>query len=984
MLYARQTFCSSWKLFALCLHVIGCWGFAAGHVAAADEPDRQLAFFEAKIRPVLIEHCYSCHAAESESVKGGLRLDSAAAMLSGGDSGPSLIKGKPDDSLLMAALRYDGLEMPPAGKLPEAIIRDFETWISLGAVDPRQAPAESNLQHRIDIQKGREFWSFQPIQDHAIPGGDQPASTGVDAFIDQALKLAEIEPVGEADPSALKRRLYFDLTGLPPGTLTLPAESDGWSVERLVDHLMNSPQFGVHWGRHWLDVARYADSNGGDFNATFHNAWRYRDYVVDSMNQDKPFQEFVREQLAGDLLPYQTDYQRAEQLIATGFLMIGTKMLSERDKEKLQLDVVDEQISTMGSAFLGMTLGCARCHDHKFDPIPTADYYALAGIFKSTRTLEGESQKYVSTWTRTNLPADAADVTAIEMHAEQVRLLEGRIKSAKSRIAVLEQKASVDSRFVVDDVNAIHTGFWKSSTLSPGFFGKHYIHDNLEDKGQKALEYRWKVPRSAEYEVRLSYTPGSGRAKKVPVTISAEDGDVTVYLDQTRKPTLDGMFAAVGRYRFAESRTAVVKISNAGTQGHVIADAVQFVEIGEDGQPIARSTDDESAVVELKRERTQLTELEQKMKQLKQQAPPPLPQAIAAVDLSETGDCAICVRGEHRNPGPVVSRGFLQVAAFPGQPEISGAASGRRELAEWVASEHNPLTARVIVNRVWYHLFGEGLVRSVDNFGELGERPTHPELLDHLAARFVTPAGHETKFGAAGLGWSLKGLIREIVLSDTYRRSSAHSEAAWQKDPENRLLWRVHRKRLTAESIRDSILAISGQLDLTPGGSPVEGLGTLVKSNSADAEDYERQDSFRRSLYLPIIRNELPSILTVFDFADPDLVTGKRPVTNVPAQALLLMNSPFIINGAQRVSERLCEGNEKPAAELIAQAYQIVLNRDASALEIRRGVDFLNSQGSEAGDSTKAAEHVAGAIDSQQLAVFVQALLASTDFRILN
>src|SRR6056297_98338 len=622
-------------------------GFTVQGLGAAPPVDdaARLEFFETHIRPVLVKHCLECHG--DGDIEGGLSLLSAAAWASGGDSGPAIVPGNPDESLLMQALEYDVLEMPPAGKLPDAVRARFREWIASGAFDPRAAThSQPPAKRSIDIERGKQFWSFQPLKATAAPPvKDSAWPTGViDQYLLAAREAQQLPSVGGASPETLLRRVTFDLTGLPPSPdqidafVAAPSERH---YHQIIDRLLQKPAYAEHWARHWLDVARYADSNGSDFNATFHHAWRYRDYVVDALATDKPFNQFVAEQIAGDLLPATSDRQREAQIVATGFLMLGAKMLSERNKAKLEMDVVDEQIDTVGRAFLGLTLGCARCHDHKFDPIPTADYYALAGIFKSTRTLEGESQKYVSTWTRTNLPADAADVTAIEIHTEQVRLLEGRIKSAKSRIAVLEQKASVDSRFVVDDVNAIHTGFWKSSTLSPGFFGKHYIHDNLEDKGQKALEYRWKVPRSAEYEVRLSYTPGSGRAKKVPVTISAQDGDVTVYLDQTRKPTLDGMFAAVGRYRFAENRTAVVKISNAGTQGHVIADAVQFVEIGEDGQPIARSTDDESAVVELKRERTQLTELEQKMKQLKQQAPPPLPQAIAAVDLSETGDCAI-------------------------------------------------------------------------------------------------------------------------------------------------------------------------------------------------------------------------------------------------------------------------------------------------------------------------------------------------------
>ncbi|MEO2028554.1 MAG: DUF1549 domain-containing protein [Fuerstiella sp.] len=960
-------------------------------VCSADDADR-IAFFETRIRPVLIEHCYSCHSAKAKEVKGSLLVDSAGGLLRGGDSGTALIVGKPDESLLMEALRYEGLEMPPAARLPENVIRDFQKWVAMGAPDPRAGEVTHGAARTIDIERGRKFWAFQPVHDHEPPsrGTLVAANSSVDAFVEDRLTQAGLHPRPPADAETVVRRIYFDLTGLPPAPDELQAfvgNTSPTAFTEVVDRLLQSSQFGVHWGRHWLDVARYADSNGGDFNATFHNAWKYRDYVVDAMNNDKPFDRFVREQIAGDLLPFNSDSQRTEQMIATGFLMVGTKMLSERDKVKLQMDVVDEQINTVGAAFMGMTLGCARCHDHKFDPIPTNDYYALAGIFRSTRTLEGESQKYVSTWLRAALPADPEHVAAIRKHESRLQDLEASLKKENRRLTGLKKDSAVDSRLVVDDASAKLVGAWKSSTLTPRFIGKGYIHDDRNGKGEKSVEFSWKPPKSVTYEVRLSYTSGSTRASNVPVTISFAGGRETVTLDQTKFPPLDEKFAAIGRFAFDAAQTASVIVSNANTTGFVIVDAVQFVEVDDDGMLVAAddSTLSQQSAAELARQSEVVESLEQALKQLKKSAPPELPKAIAAGDLPTLGDCEVCIRGEHSNLGAKVPRGFLQVAATA-VPRIKENQSGRIELADWIADAKHPLTARVIVNRVWSHLLGEGIVRSVDNFGELGERPTHPRLLDHLAARFVTPAGDRTQQGAAGFGWSIKSLIREILLSHVYLRSSLHDEASWHTDPDNRLLWKAHRRRLTAESLRDAMLKISGTLDLSSSGSPVQGAGTLVRSNSADDEGYQSEETMRRSLYLPIIRNELPSILTVFDFADPDLVVGKRAVTNVPAQALLMMNSPFVMDRAQQTAERLCTDKSQTVRNLIGQTYRIVLSRTAAPVELQRALAFLKISDPE---QTLEAEDRNNAASSSELMItrlsrFVHVLFASTEFRMLN
>ncbi|MBC8351179.1 MAG: DUF1553 domain-containing protein [Planctomycetes bacterium] len=947
------------------------------------EDAEKLAFFETRIRPILVEHCYECHSVGSKEVKGSLIVDSAAGLLKGGDSGTSLVPGKPDESLLLEALRYESLEMPPAGRLPKNVINDFQEWIEMGAVDPRGGDAGPAVRSKIDIEAGREFWAFRPTQSHTPPAVvdvNWPRSE-IDAFVLARLEEAKLKPAPDADRATLARRLYYNLLGLPPTPEQVREFVDDPSsnaTETLVDRLLDSPQFGVHWGRHWLDVARYADSNGGDFNATFHNAWRYRDYVVTAMNDDKPFDQFVKEQIAGDLLPFETDEQRTEQLIATGFLMLGTKMLSERDKEKLTMDVIDEQISTVGSAFMGMTLGCCRCHDHKFDPIPTEDYYALAGIFRSTRTLEGESQKYVSTWPRRDLPAEPEHVAAVKEHEQKTKTLNKQLAAAKKQLDEAEKELkeyfSATSLLTFDDTVAKVTGSWNSSKLTPPFVGKGYIHDGDTDKGEKSVEFALKPRTTGRYEVRVSYTPGSTRARDVPLLIRHADGSSGIKLDQTQKPPIDDLFAAVGIYRFEGGKTGSLTISTTGTNGYVIVDAVRLVEVDEQGKPVVNavastdvSTQRAAAEANVKQFKTAFTSLDEQIKALKQDAPPPLPKAIAVDEFKELGDCELCVRGEHRNRGDEIPRGFIQVALTSDPTAIPKTSSGRRELADWIADPQHPLTARVIVNRVWYHLLGEGIVRSVDNFGELGQRPTHPKLLDYLAHRFVTPSSEQ------GFGWSIKRLVREITLSRAYQMSSDHDEAAWQTDPENRMLWRANRRRLPAEAIRDSMLAISNQLDLSPGGSPVPGLGTLVNNNSADGDTYESKESARRSLYLPIIRNALPPSLTVFDFADPDLVVGKRPVTNVPAQALLLMNSPFVMNCAEQTAKQVMTAEGRTPEQLVARTYRVTLSRAPTRSEVERAIAFLKIEDNTSGEHTV-----------KRLTRLIHVLFASTEFRMTN
>ena len=954
----------------------------------------KLEFFEARIRPVLIKHCYECHSAKSEEVKGSLLVDSAAGLLQGGDSGPAIITGKPNESPLIEALRYDGVEMPPAGRLPANVVKDFERWVEMGSPDPRTdspAPGVIKPQRTIDLEAGRQFWAFRPIVNHERPKISDKSwpKSDIDAFVLQKLEAAGLKPAIDADRRTLIRRVYFDLIGLPPSPEEVAAflkdESDA-ALRKVVDRLLESPQFGVHWGRHWLDVARYADSNGADFNATFHNAWKYRDYVIDSFNQDKPFDQFVREQIAGDLLPHDSDEQLTEGIIATGFLMLGTKMLSERDKEKLTMDVVDEQLNTLGQSFMAVTLGCARCHDHKFDPIPTKDYYALAGILKSTRTLQGESQQYVSTWPRRQLPAKDEQVAAVEKFEVTKKELQASIKDVKNQATTLGKKIELlrknTNSLLVDDSEAKLTGSWTKSTYSKPFIGEGYIHDAKSEKGEKWAEFTVRIPRTAKYDVQLAYAGTSGRADNVPISIKHAEAEVEVSLDQEKKGPIDDIFASLGHFPFDADKPAIITVSTRGTVGYVIIDAVRLVELDDKGKPVVNeiSEDDEElkeAEADLKAATEQQKQLEADLKKLDENAPQPLPAAIAVAEAKEIDDCEINIRGEHRNLGPKAPRGFLQVAYSGPAPKIEEKQSGRLELAEWIASPQHPLTPRVFVNRIWHHLMGQGIVASVDNFGRLGDQPTHPELLDRLAADFMRD------------GWSTKSMVRQIVLSRTYRLSSQHNEDSWNADPRNQLLWRANRRRIPAESIRDSILSVSGQLDVTPDGSPVKGLGTLVTQNVANEKQIEQKETLHRSVYLPIIRSQLPPMLIVFDFADPDLVVGRRPVTNVPAQALLLLNSPFVMEQAEvaadRVSSSIAKKKDEDAADarmIIERTYELVLSRRPTAAEVDRAEVFLEAatrSDDAATDNSKDGSKVMSALGQ-----LIHTLFASVEFRMLE
>ncbi|MDZ4405830.1 PSD1 and planctomycete cytochrome C domain-containing protein [Prosthecobacter sp.] len=770
------------------------------------------AFFESKIRPVLVKHCYECHSAESGKSKGGLMLDTKHGIREGGETGPAVVPGDAAKSLLLTAIKHSDpdLEMPPKEpQLPPSVIADFETWIKAGAADPRESAVKVAERPPVDLEAGRKFWSYQK---------PKQVAGSIDGFIQAKLKEDGLVSAPEAEPVALLRRLYFDLIGLPP----TPKEVKAFSMDKLeatVDELLKSPRFGERWGRHWLDVARFAESNGRESNLTFPHAWRYRDYVIDAVNADVPFDRFITEQIAGDLLTAKDDAERARLLVATGFLAFGPKGLNEQNKAQFAADVADEQLDTVTRAVMASSVACARCHDHKTEPFSMEDYYALAGIFKSTQTFYGnwidsENNNHGHLIRLPEVPGQIIPNRPVSAE---------RVKQLKSDLAKLNQK----------------------------------------EKDQQAYALKAKL----------------------------EGRDIS------------GEFYEMLR----------------------IAIGILWTRGGLEGQ--LETVDDQGRA---------------------------LPLCMGVQDAKRIQDSQLYVRGEIAHPVKAVPRGFPRVIEVKGS--VSKQQSGRLEFAQWLTSRDNPLTARVMANRVWRHLFGAGLVRTVDNFGFSGERSSHPELLDHLAIKFMDS------------GWSVKSLIREIVFSKTYRQASTHRTDAFEKDPDNRLLWRAPKRRLDAEVIRDSMLAVSGLLDTSrrPGSLVAELDGqsvSLIGFNTKLPPDLD--GSKRRSIYLPVLRDNLPDVLEQFDVANPNLVTGDRDVTNVPLQALYLMNGPFVQEQAAALAQRVMK-EKLNLPERIRRAFALCFNRAPDAKEQQLAESFFQTA---AGDETKL------------MTAYCHALLSSAEFR---
>ena len=874
--------------------------------SAAELSPEELNFFESKIRPVLVRECYGCHSNETGAAKGGLRLDTERLTHIGGDSGPAIVPGQLNDSLLWSAINHEDFNMPPKRKLSADIIEDFRVWIEMGAPDPRETQIveiKSSISEE-DIRDAKEnFWAYQkPVAGSPPPTSDTSwCNTEIDQFVLARLESEGIQPAGDAESYKVLRRLCFDLTGLPPTPDQIARFKELWNsdpdaaVETVVDRLLDSEQFGERWGRHWLDVARYAESTGRAVNMTYPHAWRYRDYVIDSFNADKPFDQFIVEQLAGDLMPAKTDDDWTENLVATTFLAIGPKNVNEQSGAQFAADLADEQLDTTTRVFMGTSVACARCHDHKFDPIPQTDYYALAGIFRNMTTYYG------------NPPSEYGNFSGAQT----------RRKSSLLLLPVQER----------DPVGP---------TMQP----------------QQVTQLK------RELESKLSELADLGRQRRSAGGNAGPAGGPTL---QQQRLRLNAIISGIS------DRLAVVD---------------------DDGQLRSYCM------------------------------------GVQATDSPQ--DSRVLVRGEIDQPGQLVPRDAPQVLRDQSL-SIKPHSTGRLEMAKWIASDQNPLTARVMVNRIWQHLIGQGFVTTTENFGATGQPPSHPELLDWLAVRFVES------------GWSVKSIVRDIATSRVYRIRSAFNERYHHTDPDNKLVWRANPRRLDAEAMRDAMLSAAGNINLDrPRASEVARAGyTRVRDgnlgnaataltfalraprpemdreqvrramfpsrgagigrNGGTPRDRRATDGFQRlramyqsrqdnskpldmvhanfrSVYMPIVRDEVPRSLEVFDFAESTMVVGKRESSNTPNQALYLMNNPFVIAQSEALAKRVIE-SKYSNSDRIEEAFLLTFGRPATRGEREAMAGFIkrfepSSRASEPG--------------VQKLSALCQSLFAAAEFRYVD
>lgn len=875
----------------VCLLLVVATTQVASPVEAADISPDELNFFETKIRPVLIRECYGCHSNKSGNVRGGLRLDTKELTHIGGSAGPAIVPGNLEESWLYNAITHQDFVMPPKRKLSQSIIDDFRKWIEMGAPDPRVntiGEIKSTISADDIVEAKKSFWAYQPPVKNAPPEVSNSGwpKTEIDRYILAKLEQSEMQPTEDAEAWKVLRRLTFDIVGLPPSPEQIQSFTARWkrdpdaAVANVVDRLLATQQYGERWGRHWLDVSRYAESTGREVNMTFPHAWRYRDYVVDSFNADKPFDRFVQEQLAGDLLPAKTDEQWSGNLVATTFLAIGAKNVNEQNAVQFAADLADEQIDATTRVFMGMSVACARCHDHKFDAIPQTDYYALAGVFRNMKTYYG------------NVQSDY-----------------GRFTSAQAK------RTSSLMILPVEDPNPYDKRYSKKELAS--------LKEDIESK-------------LAEMAAARRGRSSGGDAKNSQRT----------RLQMVRQLSdLSGKLGAVD----------------------------------EDGNP--RSY---------------------------------------CMGVQENGapkNAKLLVRGEIDQSAQVVERGFPQVLCTT-QVAIDDRSSGRLELARWIGSDSNPLTARVMVNRIWQHMVGRGIVTSMENFGTTGQPPSHPELLDHLAVRFVES------------GWSVKAIVREIATSRVYRMQSTYNEEFHESDPDNALVWRANPRRLDAEAIRDAMLSISGEIDLErPRGSEVAKAGytriqggvlgnprevakkayeSMVRNPRESTSGQSRsrlrgsgrqrgrssgvtgaardevvrrvtnqldmEDAKFRSVYLPIVRDEEPRSLEVFDFADSSAITGQRESSNTANQALYMMNNRFVIQQGESLARRVNAHSVRPTEQL-NYAFLLVYGRPPTTGERKAVASFVRAFAPSSGSRSRSAE---------TLTALCQSLFASAEFRYVD
>ncbi|MBV8878748.1 MAG: PSD1 domain-containing protein [Planctomycetaceae bacterium] len=972
-------------------------------VSAGEPDDRE--FFESRIRPVLAQECYGCHAVSTKK-KGGLALDSRAGLLKGGSNGPAVVPGKPAESLLLKTLRHEDpdLKMPRDGaKLDPATVRDFEAWIARGAYDPRDQPATreevaKETSFAAILQRRKTWWSFQPIAAPVVP--DLPGvAHPVDRFLLSRLQAAGLRPAPEADPRTFARRCCLVLTGLPPA----PEEVDAFAAEygrnpeaateALVDRLLASPRFGERWARHWMDVVRYAETHGSEGDPGIPHAWRYRDYLIRALNADLPYSQFVREQIAGDLLePPRVEGGVNESALGIGHLRMVLHGYSPTDSLDELVTFTDNQIDTVSKAFLGLTVSCARCHDHKFDALSQGDFTSFYGIFSSTRpavidvNLPDRQRLHVdriaalksdlraalaerwlasldeavsklrawspdpkkpvtegplAAWARlSKAPPDQWTPEWARLQAqdaERARQLEAfRAQAAVVRwdlrgddfkawipdgaglacgpSAAGEFALPADGDLAVSGIlpaglySHLTTDKHRAMIASPRFkaeAGKLWIR--LRGEKARARYVVQNYPRSGTIHYKADVTSDVDQWVAWPMEYWAGDR-LQIEISTLADAPLEGadrgrswfgasevLYARDGRLVPPSGRPALARLrpaSDPDTLGASYRAALQrALEEWRDGKLDDDGADFLSAFLRagFLPNRAADFPLVQEIRRLEKEIPEP--SRAAGVLEGDAADAALFVRGNHKQPAQIVPRRFLE-ALDPAPYPIAPGRSGRRELAESLVAPSNPFFARVMVNRLWQHLFGRGLVATPDNFGRLGELPTHPELLDDLARRFLENKG------------SLKAMIRFLATSQAFRRDSRPGPDALRLDPDNLLLSHYSSRRLEAEAIRDGMLSLTGKLDLAMGGPSAEG------------------SSYRRSVYVRVVRNNLDPFLSAFDFPVPSACRGRRDSTNVPAQSLGLMNDPMVARWADDWARRHASLDPDAAiSRMFAEAY---------------------------------------------------------------
>jgi hypothetical protein len=895
--------------------------FLTALVAAAPLPAQtvtapQLEFFEKHIRPVLAEHCFKCHGPKKQM--SGLRLDSRAALLQGGDGGPAVVPGEPEKSALIKAVRHLGqVQMPPKGKLPAQAVADLAAWVKMGAPWPSDQPAA----HAEKADTWRKHWAFQSVKVPPLPKVRDRSwpVTSVDRFVLAALEAKGLTPSAPADRRTLIRRATFDLLGLPPTpeeVADFEAESAAkpqaaW--EKLIDRLLASPHYGERWGRYWLDIARYADTKGYVFfdDATYPWAWTYRDYVIRAFNEDRPYDRFILEQLAADRLPLGGDNR---PLAALGFLTVGARLMNN------QHDILDDRIDVVTRGLLGLTVACARCHDHKYDPIPTKDYYSLYGVFASC--VEPDVPPVVQE------PPQTREYVAFdrELQARHRKLLDFRkaqhaalVDGARRRAAdylsaahaLRDQPNTQDFMLLADgaDLNPTMILRWKTylertrKAHHPVFALWHAFAD-LPEKDF--------APRAGALTAEWARREDPARPVNPLVLKAFADKPPSSMAEVARR--YGALFAEAEKaWQEARktSRTSPVALSSPAQE------QVRRVLYGPDtAADVAPWELNDLELFPDRGSQGKLQELRRALQQWRAGGPGAPPRAMTLEDLPAPVRPRVFLRGNPNNLGAAVPRQFVGVlAGDKRRPFTDG--SGRLELARAIANRDNPLTARVLVNRVWLHHFGQGLVSTPSDFGLRSEPPSHPELLDHLATAFVDG------------GWSIKKLHRLILLSRVYQQKSDDRAACRVVDPENLLLWRMNRRRLDFEALRDALLAVAGRLDRTIGGPSVRNI--------------EAVGSTRRTLYGFIDRLNVPGLYRTFDFPSPDATSAQRDITTVAPQALFLMNNPFVLDAAANVLRRPEIAAEMEIGARIARLYRLLYGRAPKAAELALAREYLGA-----------------------------------------